>query len=140
MISLLSFIFFFLCQGHGQWPKTNPQIFLSVAVNTNSWSFIGVVDGIGQINESFEESANFHTDLAFCFCLFPLLVHCDKDQFSCPSGLCIGKHKKCDHNMDCADNSDELGCCEFRPRGTACTKYLLAILLLRYHYYVALVK
>uniref|UniRef100_A0A8D3C4B4 EGF-like domain-containing protein n=1 Tax=Scophthalmus maximus TaxID=52904 RepID=A0A8D3C4B4_SCOMX len=39
-------------------------------------------------------------------------VRCPADQFSCSNGQCIGKHKKCDNNMDCSDNSDELGCCE----------------------------
>ncbi|KAL3048690.1 hypothetical protein OYC64_007280 [Pagothenia borchgrevinki] len=34
------------------------------------------------------------------------------DQFSCSNGQCVGKHKKCDHNTDCSDNSDEIGCCE----------------------------
>lgn len=43
-------------------------------------------------------------------CLFA--VRCPADQFTCFNGQCIGKHKKCDHNMDCMDNSDETGCCE----------------------------
>ncbi|KAM3859172.1 low-density lipoprotein receptor-related protein 6 isoform 4-T4 [Diretmus argenteus] len=37
-------------------------------------------------------------------------IRCPPDQFSCSNGQCIGKHKKCDHNMDCTDNSDEIGC------------------------------
>lgn len=39
-------------------------------------------------------------------------VRCPPDQFTCTNGQCIGKHKKCDHNTDCSDNSDEIGCCE----------------------------
>ncbi|XP_053506614.1 low-density lipoprotein receptor-related protein 6 isoform X3 [Ictalurus furcatus] len=37
-------------------------------------------------------------------------IHCPPDQFTCNNGQCIGKHKKCDHNTDCTDNSDEIGC------------------------------
>lgn len=39
-------------------------------------------------------------------------ARCPPDQFTCSNGQCIGKHKKCDHNMDCTDSSDEIGCCE----------------------------
>ncbi|KAM9292675.1 low-density lipoprotein receptor-related protein 6 isoform 5-T5 [Morus bassanus] len=35
---------------------------------------------------------------------------CLTDQFRCASGQCIGKSKKCDHNLDCSDSSDEQGC------------------------------
>ncbi|XP_070804168.1 low-density lipoprotein receptor-related protein 6 isoform X4 [Pituophis catenifer annectens] len=35
---------------------------------------------------------------------------CLTDQFRCASGQCIGKNKKCDHSLDCNDNSDEQGC------------------------------
>lgn len=38
-------------------------------------------------------------------------VLCPVDQFACANGQCIGRHKKCDHNTDCTDNSDEIGCC-----------------------------
>uniref|UniRef100_A0AAR2JRQ2 EGF-like domain-containing protein n=1 Tax=Pygocentrus nattereri TaxID=42514 RepID=A0AAR2JRQ2_PYGNA len=37
-----------------------------------------------------------------------LRFYCPPDQFTCNNGQCIGKHKKCDHNMDCMDNSDEI--------------------------------
>ncbi|KAI2564503.1 LDL receptor related protein 6, partial [Homo sapiens] len=37
-------------------------------------------------------------------------VLCLIDQFRCANGQCIGKHKKCDHNVDCSDKSDELDC------------------------------
>lgn len=40
-------------------------------------------------------------------------VLCLTDQFRCASGQCIGKSKKCDHNLDCSDSSDEQGCCKF---------------------------
>lgn len=46
------------------------------------------------------------------FCNVCLVVPCPPDQFTCTNGQCIGKHKKCDNNMDCTDNSDEIGCCE----------------------------
>lgn len=39
-------------------------------------------------------------------------VLCLTDQFRCASGQCIGKSKKCDHNLDCSDSSDEQGCCK----------------------------
>ncbi|ETE69657.1 Low-density lipoprotein receptor-related protein 6, partial [Ophiophagus hannah] len=38
---------------------------------------------------------------------------CLTDQFRCASGQCIGKNKKCDHSLDCNDNSDEQGCCKY---------------------------
>lgn len=40
------------------------------------------------------------------------VVLCPLDQFTCANSQCIGRHKKCDHNMDCTDNSDEIGCCK----------------------------
>lgn len=46
-------------------------------------------------------------------------MRCPADQFTCLNGQCIGKHKKCDQNMDCTDNSDEIGCCECRRRVAA---------------------
>lgn len=42
-------------------------------------------------------------------------VLCLTDQFRCASGQCIGKSKKCDHNLDCSDSSDEQGCCKCMP-------------------------
>uniref|UniRef100_A0AAR2L5U8 EGF-like domain-containing protein n=1 Tax=Pygocentrus nattereri TaxID=42514 RepID=A0AAR2L5U8_PYGNA len=51
-----------------------------------------------------------------CSCPVHLVLLQDElscgDQFTCNNGQCIGKHKKCDHNMDCMDNSDEIGCCK----------------------------
>lgn len=44
-------------------------------------------------------------------------VLCLTDQFRCASGQCIGKSKKCDHNLDCSDSSDEQGCCKCTARG-----------------------
>ena len=47
------------------------------------------------------------------FTFFPSTVLCLIDQFRCANGQCIGKHKKCDHNLDCSDKSDELDCCKY---------------------------
>lgn len=60
-------------------------------------------------------------------CFHSPVAHCHSDQFTCNNGQCIGKHKKCDHNMDCSDNSDEIGCCELAVSA------LLLLLLLLYH-------
>lgn len=36
---------------------------------------------------------------------------CTLDQFRCANGQkCIDPKLKCDHNNDCGDNSDEVGC------------------------------
>ncbi|XP_041071839.1 low-density lipoprotein receptor-related protein 6 isoform X2 [Carcharodon carcharias] len=37
-------------------------------------------------------------------------VLCAMDQFQCANGQCVAKHKRCDHNSDCTDNSDEVAC------------------------------
>lgn len=57
-----------------------------------------------------ENALLLHLPTAMCF--HSPAVHCSPDQFTCNNGQCIGKHKKCDHNMDCTDNSDEIGCCK----------------------------
>ena len=35
---------------------------------------------------------------------------CRQDQFTCEDGQCIDVNNKCDHNTDCDDQSDEIGC------------------------------
>ena len=35
---------------------------------------------------------------------------CRQDQFTCDSGHCVDIKNRCDHNTDCEDQSDEIGC------------------------------
>ena len=35
---------------------------------------------------------------------------CRQDQFTCEDGQCIDVNYRCDHNTDCDDQSDEIGC------------------------------
>lgn len=36
--------------------------------------------------------------------------HCSESEFKCANGRCIKGSWKCDHENDCGDNSDEVGC------------------------------
>lgn len=46
------------------------------------------------------------------FCFFFLLVDetCRADEFTCANGKCIQQSWRCDHDDDCGDRSDEIGC------------------------------
>ncbi|XP_069971530.1 ligand-gated ion channel 50-like [Penaeus vannamei] len=39
-----------------------------------------------------------------------LLTACEADEFTCDDGSCISKSRRCDLTLDCADQSDEMGC------------------------------
>lgn len=39
-----------------------------------------------------------------------LLTACEADEFTCDDGSCIAKSRRCDLTIDCADQSDEMGC------------------------------
>ena len=35
---------------------------------------------------------------------------CNRDQFTCRNGQCVGMEERCDQVLDCTDESDEVGC------------------------------
>ena len=39
-----------------------------------------------------------------------VLAECNHNEFHCNSGLCIDKKKQCNGQVDCSDESDEVGC------------------------------
>ncbi|XP_042204255.1 uncharacterized protein LOC121853920 [Homarus americanus] len=39
-----------------------------------------------------------------------LFTSCGRDDFTCSDGTCINKTKRCDQQVDCPDNTDELNC------------------------------
>lgn len=42
----------------------------------------------------------------------PTLPPCTLEQFKCTNGHCVDKQYVCDHNDNCGDRTDELGCSE----------------------------
>lgn len=45
--------------------------------------------------------------------------------FRCKSGECIAPNLRCDHDPDCTDASDEIGCGMFEKLSTYCMLYNL---------------
>ncbi|KAK7083756.1 hypothetical protein SK128_025166 [Halocaridina rubra] len=56
--------------------------------------------------------ASWHTTADGCGEKTPqyLLTLCNEDSFTCSDGSCIKIDKRCDEQVDCLDNSDELSC------------------------------
>jgi len=43
----------------------------------------------------------------------PTLPPCTLDEFKCTNGHCVALPYVCDHNDNCGDRTDELGCSEY---------------------------
>lgn len=51
---------------------------------------------------------------------------CHDDEFRChTSGLCINARLKCDHDPDCPDASDEMGCGELWDQSIVCLEEIV---------------
>ena len=48
-----------------------------------------------------------------CLFLSHVASRCSSSQFECDNGICVRDSFRCDSIIDCADNSDENGCCKF---------------------------
>lgn len=52
-----------------------------------------------------------HSELSFTG-REPTQPPCTLEQFKCTNGNCVAKQYVCDHNDNCGDRTDELGCSE----------------------------
>lgn len=52
-----------------------------------------------------------HSELSFTG-REPTQPPCTLEQFKCTNGNCVDKQYVCDHNDNCGDRTDELGCSE----------------------------
>jgi len=57
----------------------------------------------------------------YIFC-FLATRKCNEGYFRCQSGRCIPNNFSCDHDNDCPDGDDEVGCCMFQ-----CLHFLVII-------------
>lgn len=48
--------------------------------------------------------------LTVCLVVYIAYHSCSTNEFRCANGRCIFKTWKCDHENDCKDGSDEVGC------------------------------
>lgn len=46
----------------------------------------------------------------------PTLPPCTLEEFKCTNGYCVALPYVCDHNDNCGDRTDELGCSEWHNK------------------------
>uniref|UniRef100_A0A8C2JCE0 Low density lipoprotein receptor-related protein 6 n=1 Tax=Cyprinus carpio TaxID=7962 RepID=A0A8C2JCE0_CYPCA len=93
-------------------PTCSPEQFSCVSGEVDCIPQAWRCDGFAECDDSSDErdcpvcsDQEFQCDSKQCT---KCEVLCPMDQFTCANGQCIGRHKKCDHNTDCTDNSDEI--------------------------------
>lgn len=111
---------FLQVQEAGSLPVT---IWHRLGISGASWKSVTVGLGkhVGSFEVMFQKTSGAYNgqsaidDIRFLDCVPPRpQASCSNIQFPCANKACIGKHKFCDMNNDCGDNSDEVGCNGYR--------------------------